>query len=188
MIALPPKLTSDGATYTVFKDVISESACKQIIALSEHYQKESGKTQDVHAEKRSSDVYWLKYSQDLAELFQRLGDVVVKANNEFWEFHLSGFLEPLQLTHYRASKNDHYDWHVDRSDKGILQCRKISGSLILNDGYQGGNLEFFDSKPLGKLSPGTLVLFPSYQMHRVTSVTKGERWSLVFWVTGPRFV
>lgn len=183
---LTPKIHSDPATYTVFKDVVSQDACKQIISLSEHYQKENAQT-SAHPDKRSSDIFWLEYSPDLNELYTRLGEVITKANNQFWDFNLSGFLEPLQLTHYRATKNGHYDWHQDRADHGILQCRKISGSLILNDDYQGGNLEMFDTKPIGKLAPGSLVLFPSYHVHRVTPVTKGERWSLVLWVSGPRF-
>ena len=31
---------------------------------------------------------------------------------------------------------------------------------------------------------GDLVLFPSYMLHKVKPVTKGERNSLVGWVTG----
>ena len=34
---------------------------------------------------------------------------------------------------------------------------------------------------------GDLVVFPSYVLHEVTPVTKGERNSLVCWVTGPSF-
>lgn len=187
MFAFPQKIHKDTATYGVFENVVSPEACKQIISLSEHYQKENAKTAS-NPEKRSSDIYWLQHSPQLHELFQKLSDTVTQANQMWWDFHLAGFLEPLQLTHYRASKGGHYDWHMDRADFGTSQCRKISGSLILNDDYQGGNLEMLDSKPIGKLKPGSLVLFPSYHVHRVTPVTKGERWSLVFWVTGPRFV
>jgi PKHD-type hydroxylase len=34
---------------------------------------------------------------------------------------------------------------------------------------------------------GTLILFPSYTLHEVMPVTKGERNSLVSWVTGKPF-
>ncbi len=34
---------------------------------------------------------------------------------------------------------------------------------------------------------GTLIVFPSYTLHEVTPVTKGERNSLVTWVTGKPF-
>ena len=34
---------------------------------------------------------------------------------------------------------------------------------------------------------GTLILFPSYILHEVKPITKGERNSLVTWVTGKPF-
>ena len=38
-----------------------------------------------------------------------------------------------------------------------------------------------------KKEQGTLILFPSYTLHEVKPVTKGERNSLVTWVTGKSF-
>ena len=38
-----------------------------------------------------------------------------------------------------------------------------------------------------KQGQGDLVLFPSYMLHEVKPVTKGERNSLVCWVTGKQF-
>ena len=38
-----------------------------------------------------------------------------------------------------------------------------------------------------KKEQGILVLFPSYILHEVKPVTKGERNSLVAWVTGKQF-
>lgn len=35
---------------------------------------------------------------------------------------------------------------------------------------------------------GSLVLFPSFFSHRVTQVTKGERYSLVIWCKGPEWI
>ena len=34
---------------------------------------------------------------------------------------------------------------------------------------------------------GTLILFPSYVLHEIKPVTKGERNSLVTWITGKPF-
>ena len=36
-------------------------------------------------------------------------------------------------------------------------------------------------------NPGTLIIFPSYIMHRVAPVTQGERISLVGWVGGDHY-
>jgi len=35
---------------------------------------------------------------------------------------------------------------------------------------------------------GTIICFPSYIIHRVSKVTKGQRRSLVLWIHGPPFV
>ena len=34
---------------------------------------------------------------------------------------------------------------------------------------------------------GTLIAFPSFLEHRVTPVTRGERFSLVAWMDGPPY-
>jgi PKHD-type hydroxylase len=36
-------------------------------------------------------------------------------------------------------------------------------------------------------SRGTVTMFPSYLLHRVTPVTSGERYSLTIWAHGPAF-
>ena len=34
---------------------------------------------------------------------------------------------------------------------------------------------------------GQIIVFPSYTLHEVTPITKGTRYSLVSWVSGPSF-
>ena len=69
--------------------------------------------------------------------------------------------------------------------------RKLSFSVQLNDpkDYKGGELNLYTSeKPeTMKKEQGTLILFPSFILHEVTPVTKGERNALVSWVTGKQF-
>ena len=38
-----------------------------------------------------------------------------------------------------------------------------------------------------EMNKGDIVVFPSYLMHRVTPVTRGERYSLVAWACGEQF-
>jgi PKHD-type hydroxylase len=38
-----------------------------------------------------------------------------------------------------------------------------------------------------RLAQGTTIIFPSYLMHRVNPVTRGNRFTLVSWVHGPSF-
>ena len=73
--------------------------------------------------------------------------------------------------------------------KGLI--RKLSFSLQLSNPkeYKGGdfNLHLSSKKTTLLKEQGTLLVFPSYVLHQVKKVTKGERNSLVGWVTGPPF-
>jgi PKHD-type hydroxylase len=61
--------------------------------------------------------------------------------------------------------------------------------LSAADVYEGGDLEFhlsgLDRTRMRR--QGTLIAFPSFHEHRVTPVTRGQRFSLVAWVDGPPF-
>lgn len=70
--------------------------------------------------------------------------------------------------------------------------RKLSLVCQLSDPseYEGGE---FQINPGGSIlvperTKGTVIIFPSYLVHRVAPVTKGTRRSLVLWVEGPAFV
>ena len=55
--------------------------------------------------------------------------------------------------------------------------------------YEGGELKLYNGhEPITiKREKGLIVFFPSYTLHEVTPVTKGERYTLVGWVHGPAF-
>ena len=69
--------------------------------------------------------------------------------------------------------------------------RKISISVQLDDenDYMGGDLQFYTKQTLTNAprKKGTVIMFPSYLLHRVTPVVKGVRHSLVTWISGPPF-
>ena len=111
-----------------------------------------------------------------------------------WEFDIVG-AEPYQISKYEVG--DFYGLHNDgMATKGTCynwpkskilhqKTRKISMSLMLNDDYEGGELEIMDTPPQPKWGVGQMVFFPSYQYHEVKPVTKGTRYSLVLWFLGP---
>ena len=53
---------------------------------------------------------------------------------------------------------------------------------MLNNDYEGGKLIFYDKEY--KLKKGEIIVFPSNFLypHKVTKITKGERYSFVVWV------
>ena len=79
-------------------------------------------------------------------------------------------------------------------DRGYgFSVRKLSVSIQLTDPkkYKGGELKLYDGEDqygvIMNKNQGALVVFPSYVLHEVTPVTKGERNSLVTWVSGNQF-
>ena len=54
--------------------------------------------------------------------------------------------------------------------------------------YEGGDLIINQGKENKmKRDLGYAVIFPSWTLHKVTAMKKGERWSLVSWIAGPNF-
>lgn len=97
---------------------------------------------------------------------------------------LNGFeatkLNPYQFTEYKVG--EYYEWHTDSSET-IYTERFCSIVIQLNDSYEGGELEITDKDIIKiKKKTGTLCVFYSSMLHRVTSVTSGTRYSLVNWV------
>ena len=99
--------------------------------------------------------------------------------------------EQIQYTEYLAEDAGHYTWHQDIGPNDA-SLRKISITIQLSDAeeYEGGDLQIWkggdsvDNCPRGA---GVAVIFPSYMMHRVTTVSKGIRKSLVLWIGGSHY-
>jgi len=115
-------------------------------------------------------------------------------NREAFNFKLDDRLDEGRMSYIVYEKDDHYIWHHDVTSS--TPPRKLSFSLLLNDDYEGGELQFatWHFGQYGtKMSPlvktvktpaGTMVVFPSHHPHRVTPVTKGVRKCLVGCVVG----
>jgi PKHD-type hydroxylase len=140
---------------------------------------------------RSSIVKWIPQNDQWSWLYDKMINMATIANNALWNFDLQTAPEQIQFTEYHASQGGHYGWHQDIGP-GMLSLRKVSITVQLSgpEDYQGGDLQIWQGgdnpidAPKGK---GTVVIFPSYMMHRVTKVTSGIRRSLVLWVGGEHY-
>jgi len=138
-------------------------------------------------DRRNSKISWLKQNNTIYEL---LRSAVNKANkNAGWYYDITG-QDLFQYTEYNIG--DNYNWHLDTFKKPInLGIRKISFIMSLNDDYEGGELYIEMGPPDAPnrikkidLKTGDILLFPSDTWHKVDSVTKGQRRSLVCWYYG----
>lgn len=80
--------------------------------------------------------------------------------------------------------------HVDNALRPILEANMrirtdVSSTLFLNEpeDYDGGELIMHD--PSGsqaiKLPAGDMIVYPTYSLHSVSTITRGSRWASFFW-------
>jgi len=173
--------------YSFWNNAFSKEECKKIINIAIN----KGLIQATTTEKsnvRNSKISWLYAADEMKWVFRRVTDIALNLNERFFKFDLFGLNEGFQFTNYKAPSGK-YGKHVDRSINIVV--RKLSISIQLTDPkeYKGGDLYLYDGEDgvLMNKTQGTLIMFPSYVLHEVMPVTKGERNSLVTWITGKPF-
>jgi len=183
--------TDNIPTFAFKQNAFSPEECQKIISLSENYSFEKASVKGSKGNNfkgRQSKICWFFPDLETEWIYRRITDIIVDLNNQYFKFDIFGLNEGIQFTKYIAPDGQ-YEKHVDRCTDYIV--RKLSLSIQLNDpkDYEGGELKFFEDNTghTAKKEQGTLVLFPSFILHQVTPVTKGERNSLVAWVTGNNF-
>ena len=148
----------------------------------------AGNSKGDISDTRVGKLQWLDPNDDeYYWLFTRLAQAVLQINRATFGILVDGMVDKIQLTRYLPG--DKYMWHEDAAN-GIHRRRKLSFTLQLSDpgDFEGGGLEFAS----GEVQPpgtdlGALVVFPSFLMHQAIEVTKGERWALVGWFSGPEW-
>ncbi len=176
-----------------FPEFFSTEEVNEIHKLAEGVKFQEAKlnsgSNDLHGY-RKSEIKWLTPNIEGIEwVYQKLTKFCIEMNSALWQFDINEQLGSLQYGVYR-SDGGHYDWHMDLG-QGLTRQRKISMVIQLSsiDEYEGGEFEMFVNKEVLEFpkEKGAVILFPSYCMHRVTPITKGERKSLVLWVSGLPF-
>lgn len=170
---------------SIIKNAVDDKFIQSIIDVGESQElQEATVGFDTSTNKiRSTKISWISAK----EILLPLKDKILETNkSKDWNFTVTGMF-PFQYSVY--NKNDHYGWHIDR--RPVHQGedeKKLSFSLILNENYEGGELEFKDSNENMSLNlnKGDMVIFPSTLSHRVKPVTNKIRKSLVGWMLGPR--
>ena len=145
--------------------------------------------QEKYKEVRKSSVAWIDANPDSEWLYKKLVDLVSHANSVNFNLNLVGF-EMLQFTFYDSSVKGFYGTHVDTFSQTINYLnRKLSFSVQLSDPseYDGGELfiEPLNEKIEAKKTKGSITFFESTERHQVMPVTRGSRYALVGWVSGP---
>jgi PKHD-type hydroxylase len=173
--------------YAFWKNAFSKEECQTIINIAKDKGLIKGETRG-ESDVRDSKISWLNPTDNMEWVFRRVTDIVLNLNERFFKFDLFGINEGFQFTNYKAPSGK-YGKHVDRAINTPVRKLSVSIQLTNPEEYEGGELKLYneDEGTLMDKTQGTLIIFPSYVLHEVMPVTKGERNSLVTWVTGKQF-
>ena len=164
-----PLPMTDGMTNLVLKEVMESGV--EVTART---------TDQKYNNMRNVECWRLNQKESItAELIRH---ALIDINKEF-NYKLSGIQDIQYLEYHKGGK---YDWHTDIGSN-LASTRKISISWVLNEGYEGGELQFFSDAGniyTAKSTPDRLIAFTSFLNHRITPVTKGIRKVIVAWVFG----
>jgi PKHD-type hydroxylase len=187
-------------SHLVYPEVFSAQECKRLVQLGDRQEIEPAQLEadDPDDETlRRAAIAWIPYESGTEWIFDRLGTIAQEANQGYG-FEVTGFAEDIQYTVYDEA-GSFYTWHQDGLD-GMVAGRKLALVVQLSDpgDYGGGELEFVESAVDLATSEreswldstgaqGTVIVFPTFEYHRVLPLERGTRRSLVAWIGGPPF-
>jgi len=152
-------------------DFMSEDMCKKMISLSEKHTFKSLSYDKVKGQELRLREFGL-----WDELEEHWNTHIYPIVSEFWNpCHMWGMRDAF-LIKYEMDKQRDLPLHNDAS--------LVTGSVKLNDDYEGGVLEFPRQKFSNKDIPiGKCILFPGQVTHGhlSTPITKGTKYSLTIW-------
>jgi PKHD-type hydroxylase len=185
---LEGRLVIINQKYWLYDSAISKKQCELILEEANWSMQHTAEFMDKNSSTMNQNIRQTNVT--FAPYYSTVGCIMsmhlLEINKHQWNYDVSSIQE-IQIGHYE--EGGHYDWHPDTMapDENNIQ-RKLSAVLMLSDpnDYEGGLLEIKDAQ-IPKLSQGTIIVFPSPMMHRVTKVTKGNRFTAVAWAVGPAF-
>lgn len=163
----------------------SRSECREIISLSEGLPQKKDGFQYTGEVRGASDVCWLKTAAAPPWLLERIQEIFDRAARQF-DFDISLPLEELKLMRY--GNGNRVAWHVDCGG-GRTRTRKLTFTALLSlpAEFSGGELTLAGHPTQLHRDIGDVVVFPSFLAHKVTTVTRGTRHTLIAWAHGTPF-
>lgn len=179
--------------FVIVPNLFTPKECNDIVSICKKQEKEKAATfnrkkGNEFSEYRECTVSFIEHSEEVDWIYSRISNKVIDMNDQFFKFSIWGFGEALQFLEYN-SPTGCYKAHTDKLLRD--KVRKLTFILMLtNDNeYDGGNLQvLLNEEPTDMpRQQGTMIMFPSYTLHRVTPITKGMRHTIACWVTGEPF-
>lgn len=193
----PIKESFQDFIYWSFDNVLSSDFCDQVIQKYNCYEFEKGKVGGnrkslldpsdgiENISVRNVDKTILPLEQEISA--HLIGNAFI-ANQQAWRFNIN---KCEQVEYLRYSETGRYKSHIDTifSNNRKILDRKLTAIAFLNDDYDGGKffLQITDQRCFPNQTKGTIIVFPSFFLHGVEDVIRGQRHAVVAWLLGPKF-
>lgn len=170
----------------LIKNFYTLAECNEVIEICRNYPSNKLKDNPSLNKKVNTVIVELnKFDAKLDKLYRQAVHI-----NQMW-FGFKIYDQRPKGVNFNVYEKDlnEYPYHKDFNPHGTLSDLKLTVVLNLSiDEYEGGYLEFFnggDDRLDTFNSIGDLLIFPSFNFHRVTPVTRGTRMTLSTWLEGP---
>jgi len=157
------------------RSILTPIMCEWIIHEAEQYAFKNGWTTDRHDQYPTTDIpverihsvftFMLLFIKTIDELVCKSYNVEIEKVN----------IKDIFIAKYDANNQNSLNMHTDGMDSNI------SISILLNDGFEGGNLIYADDI-ISHGEKGDVVMHTCHHTHGVTPVTKGVRYALVMFL------
>lgn len=176
-------------TYKSVSGFLTKEECEEILNFSLKnliFSPAETATKDkrgVDTNFRKSNIVFYPYYKKFPFLLEKITKLLYN-NINVKGFKLDYKNSEFQFTEYNTG--DFFDWHNDMYvNKSAESNRYCSIVIQLNDDYENGNLEIkpADSEIIIiEKGIGNLTMFLSDMEHRVSTITNGNRYTLVNWI------
>lgn len=195
---LPP-LARETPPFVRNPALFSEPECEALVRIGESLPLHDGQIGNGIDSQTVTDTSYRKVltraimPDEAPWAYERIAKMVAANNAEYYRYDIQGLCEFLVFLRYDTPltadvEAGHYNWHQDIGG-GLSSLRKLSTVTQLSrpEDYDGCRLRMFTNMDFdpGQVGLGDTVTFPSYTPHCVTPITRGTRYSLVSWITGP---
>lgn len=179
----PTLYTQPHAPVHIVPDVLDEALANRILQHFETGKQYKGKIGDevVKSGKRRTDV-------DVADADLLRAIDTKLAQSLFPEIQKIGAFEVTHRQRYRIGCYDSADegFYNQHRDTGLPSnaYRRYSVSIMLNDAFEGGEVEFPEYHAQYKAPKYGALCFPSALLHQINPVTSGKRYVMVSFLHG----
>ena len=178
--------------YWFWKNIVTSNRCLEIHNFIEknfdEYEKPHLIAKDSNKTSTVKIIYWNKMKNVISDL---IAQCVRRNDTEFgYNIYPQSDLQGLHYNIYSSNNLGGYDWHTDGTNHYTYDIKLTVLINLSTEKYEGGEFQLNTGSPktVDEFSePGGMIMFPSYYLHRVTPVTKGERRTLAMFFEGPRF-